>query len=102
MIHVIATVELKPGKREAYLKEFRKVVPSVRKEPGCIAYGPNVDTPSGIPIQPPMRENVVVILETWESLDALNVHLSTPQFAAYQKATKDLVKGVSLQVLAPA
>ena len=102
MIHVIATVELKPGKRDAYLKEFKKMVPAVRAEKGCIAYGPNVDTPSGIPIQPPMRGDVVVILETWESLDALNVHLAQPHMTTCREATKDLVKGVSLQVLKPA
>ncbi len=102
MIHVIATVELKPGKRDAYLKIFKANVPAVKAEKGCIAYGPTVDTPSGIPIQPPMRENVVVILETWESVDALHAHLKQPHMAAYFAAVKDLVAGTSLQVLAPA
>ncbi len=34
MIHVIATIELNPGTREAFLEEFRKLVPLVRAEAG--------------------------------------------------------------------
>ncbi len=102
MIHVIATVELKPGKRGEYLKIFKANVPKVLAEKGCVAYGSTVDTPSGIPIQPAARENVVVILEAWESLDALGAHLKTPHMAAYFAAVKDLVTGTSLQVLKPA
>ena len=102
MIHVIATVECVPGKKDEYLKIFKANLKAVRAEKGCIAYGPNVDTPSGIPIQPPMRADVVVILETWESLDPLNAHLATPHMAAYREATRDMIKGVSLQVLKPA
>ncbi len=102
MIQVIATVELKPGKREAYLKIFKANVPKVKAEKGCIAYGPTVDTPSGIPIQPAARENVVVILEAWESVDALHAHLKQPHMAAYFAATADLVTGTTLQVLRPA
>ena len=34
MIHVIAAIEVKPGKREAFLAEFHKLMPSVRAEAG--------------------------------------------------------------------
>lgn len=65
MIHVLATVEVVPGKREDFLREFRKVIPAVRREKGCIEYGPAVDIPTGLPVQTPLRENVVVIVERW-------------------------------------
>ena len=38
MIHVIAEIETTEGKREAFLEEFRKVVPLVLEEAGCIEY----------------------------------------------------------------
>ena len=38
MIHVIAVITARPGKREAILQAFRANVPAVRAEKGC-AYG---------------------------------------------------------------
>ncbi len=102
MIHVIATVECVPGKKAEYLKIFKANLKAVRAEKGCIAYGPNVDTPSGMPVQPPIRENAVVILETWESLDALKAHLGTKHMQECFAATKDLAKSTTVQVLTPA
>ena len=101
MIHVLATVEVVPGKREDFLKEFRKVIPDVRREIGCIEYGPTVDVPTGIPVQNPPRDNVVVIVERWESLDALKAHLVAPHMKGYRAAVKDIVKGMQVQVLQP-
>ena len=43
MIHVIATIETAPGRREAFLAAFQELVPDVRAEKGCLEYGPAVD-----------------------------------------------------------
>ena len=43
MIHVIATIELKPGYREDYLKILKENVPKVKAEDGCLAYEPTID-----------------------------------------------------------
>jgi quinol monooxygenase YgiN len=99
MIHVLATVEVVPGKREDFLKEFKKVVPDVRLEKGCIDYGPTVDMPTGMPT--PVRDDVVVIVERWESLDDLKAHLTAPHMKIYRAAVKDIVKGMQVQVLQP-
>ncbi len=48
MIHVIATIELGPGRRESFLAEFRRLVPEVLAEDGCIESGPAVDVESGL------------------------------------------------------
>jgi len=101
MIHVLATVEVVPGKREDFLKEFRKVIPDVQREKGCIEYGPAVDIPTGIPVPIPLRDDVVVIIEKWESLDDLKAHLAAPHMKTYRAAVKDLVKGMQVQVLKP-
>ncbi len=102
MIHVIATIEVKAGRRDAFLAEFHKLVPLVRAEAGCLDYGPTVDVASGVAAQAPLRDHVVTIVEKWESLDALRTHLAAPHMAAYRDRVKDLVGGVTLQVLEPA
>ena len=101
MIFVIATAEVKPGKREAFLAEFRKNVPNVLAEKGCIEYGPTVDAKTDIKAQIPVRENVVTIVEKWESLGALQAHLGAPHMLAYRERVKDYVVGVTLQILEP-
>jgi len=101
MIFVIATIEVKSGKREAFLAEFHKNMPNVRAERGCIEYGPTVDVKTDIKAQIPLRENVVTIVEKWESLPALHAHLTAPHMATYRERVKDYVVGVTLQVLEP-
>lgn len=101
MVHVIATVEVVGGKRDEFLAEFRRVVPSVRAEAGCLEYGPTVDLPTEIPAQVPPRDHVVVIVEKWQSLDALRAHLQAPHMQEYRARVKGLVSRVQLHVLQP-
>jgi len=103
MICVIATIEVKPGKRREYLDIFNSnLVPAVRAEDGCVEYGPAVDAETDIRLQIPMRDNVVTVLEKWESLDALKAHMKAPHMAEYKQAVADIVTGLELQILAPA
>ena len=102
MIHVIATIEIAPGKRDEYLDIFAQLVPKVRAEQGCLAYGPAVDVDSGISIQMPLRDNVVTAVEQWSDLDALKAHIAAPHMAEYKEDVKDIVVGLTLQVLTPA
>jgi quinol monooxygenase YgiN len=101
MIYVIATIQLHPGKRESFLEEFHRLVPKVKAERGCLEYGPAVDTRTGLPSEAPHREDVVTIIEKWESLDALKTHLAA-NMAEYRKQVRDFVVNVGLQVLEPA
>lgn len=101
MIHVIATITVKPGARDALLAEFHRIVPLVRAEAGCIEYGPAVDVASGLPVQAALRDSVVVVIEKWASLEALKAHTQATHMADYRVRVKDLVESVHLQVLAP-
>ena len=101
MIHVIATIELHEGKRDAFLAEFRKLVPLVRAEEGCLEYGPAVDVGAGLALQGAIRPHVVTVVEKWANLDALKKHLQAPHMIAYRPKVKDFVQGTTLQVLAP-
>ena len=58
-------------------------------------------TSAGIPVQV-LNENLVTILETWESLPALHAHLQAPHMADYRQKVKDMVLGMKLSVLSPA
>ncbi len=104
MVHVIATITVRAGKRAEFLEVFNRNVPNVHTEAGCLFYQPAIDTRSGIGIQGALREDVVVVVERWESLDHLHAHLAAPHMAAYGKEVKEkgLVESVSLQVLEPA
>ena len=101
MIHVIATIEVAAGKRDQFLDEFRRIVPLVRAEAGCIEYGPAVDFRTEAPAQLPMRDNVVTVIEKWESPAALRSHMQAPHMLEYRGRVKDLVKSVQLQILEP-
>ncbi|MEM7476613.1 MAG: putative quinol monooxygenase [Planctomycetota bacterium] len=102
MIIVIATVEVANGKREEFLSHFRELVPKVEEEEGCLEYGPTVDVTTNIAAQVEMRPSIVTIVERWEDLEALEMHLVAPHMLEYRGKVKDLVKNVSLQVLEPA
>ena len=101
MLHVIATIELKPGKRETFLAAFRDLAPKVHAEAGCIEYGLTEDVETGLPPQGPVRKDVLTIVERWESLDHLRAHLAAPHMADWGKKVGGLRSGVKLQVLAP-
>lgn len=102
MIYVIAAVELKRGRRDDFFGEFRKIVPLVRAESGCLEYCPTVDVDTNISAQGDVRENVVTVVEKWESIEALEAHLIAPHMIEYRGKVKDMVAGTQLQILEPA
>jgi quinol monooxygenase YgiN len=74
MIHVIAVITAKPGMREAVLREFRANMPAVHAEQGCIEYGPAIDAEGIGSFQTPFGPDTFVVVEKWESADALKAH----------------------------
>ncbi len=101
MIHVIATIETASGMREDFLAAFAELVPDVRAEKGCIEYGPAVDLATSVGDQLTVRDDVVTVIEKWESEDALRAHLDAPHMVRYRRTVKDLVQGISIRVLEP-
>jgi len=98
MVHVIATISVKPGSMSKFLEVFKANVPTVTAEPGCIEYRPTVDLDTGLPRQI-LDPNTIVLVEKWSSLDALNTHLGTPHMLAYREKVKDLALGTSLRIM---
>ena len=102
MIYVIATVELKPNCRSAYLEVLLGNVAAVKAEKGCLEYAPTIDVETDIPIHETYDDNVVTIIEAWEDIAALKNHFNEPHMLAYREKVKDLIKKVTIQVLQPA
>ena len=102
MISVLATIEVPEGRREDFLKIFRELVPKVLAEDGCVEYGPWTELPTSIPGQSPPRDDVVTVIEKWESIEALETHLMAPHMPEFRQATEDLRLGIKLQILEPA
>lgn len=102
MIYVIATIELAAGRRADFLAAFKANVPHVLAEDGCLEYGPAIDLETTLPAQDDPRENTVVVVEKWDSIEALEAHLIAPHMLAYRAQVKDMVQKVQLQVLEPA
>ena len=57
MVHVVATIRLKPGCRDEYLEILNSIVSDVRGEKGCLTYGPTIDKETDIEIQEITGEN---------------------------------------------
>lgn len=99
MIHVVAVITAKPGKREEILVHFRANVPACRAEQGCIEYGPVVDAESALPLQTKIGPDTFMVVEKWESLDALKAHAGAPHMAAYAAKVKDLIANRVVHIL---
>lgn len=102
MIHVIATITARPGRRDELLAEFRQILAKVRAEPGCIAYGPAVDAASDIAAQHAVGSDAFVVIEQWADLAALQAHLQTPHMLDYREKVRHLVAGSEIRILEPA
>lgn len=101
MIHVIATIRTAPGRLDDFLTAFTELVPDVQAEAGCIEYGGAVDLATPVSSQP-VREDVVTVIEKWESVEALVDHLKAPHMLRYRDRVKEIIAGVDIRVLEPA
>ena len=102
MIHVIAIITAKPGKREEILRHFRANVPAVRAEKGCIEYGPAIDAEGIGSFQAKFGPDTFVVIEKWDSMEALQAHVAAPHMAAYGAKTKELLASRVIHILSPA
>lgn len=101
MIHVIAVITAKPGKRDTILDAFRANVPNVRAEKGCIEYGAAVDADPALPVQTKYGPDTFVVIEKWDSMDALKAHSAAPHMAAYAAKTREHIATRVIHILTP-
>lgn len=101
LVHVAAIITAKPGMREKMLEAFRANVPAVRAENGCIEYGATVDTDDVGEFQTKFGEDTFVVIEKWETLDALMAHARAPHMAEYGAKVKDMIADRTVHVTSP-
>jgi quinol monooxygenase YgiN len=101
MIHVVAVITAKPGMREPILEAFRANMPAVHAEHGCIEYGPAIDAEGAGGFQTKFGPNTFVVIEKWESLEALRTHGASPHMAAYAAKTREMIASRVIHVLEP-
>ena len=101
MVHVVALITAKPGKREEILKHARANLAAVRAEKGCIEYGPVVDADNALPFQTKLGPDTFMVVEKWESMDALKAHAAAPHMVAYGAKVKEMIAGRTIHILSP-
>ena len=99
MIHVLAIITAKPGKRASVLDAFHANMPAVHAEAGCIEYGPAVDADSLGDAS--FGPDTFVVIEKWENPEALAAHARSAHMAAYATQTKELIASRAVHVLRP-
>ncbi len=102
MIYVVAVITAKPGMREAILQHFRANLPAVRAEKGCIEYTPVIDSGNAPRFQTPAGPDAVLVIEKWESMDALAAHAVAPHMKAFAAKIRDLMASRAVHILSPA
>lgn len=102
MVHVLAVITAKPGMRDSILQHFRANVPAVRAENGCLEYGAAIDADPALPFQTKFGPDTFVVVEKWESMEALKAHAAAPHMAAYGAKTREWIASRVIHILSPA
>ncbi len=84
MIVVAATLTTAEGKGDEFEREFAKLAPKVRKDPGAISYVLNRSIKDS---------NRFFVYEKYESDEAFKYHSSTPHFKDFSRAIAPLLSG---------
>lgn len=92
MIYVIAEVRVKPGTIDKAIAAARLSVAETVKEDGCISYDMHQS------VTDPQR---LVLVERWESREALTRHFDTPHFKAWRAAGPEFVAERKAEVITP-
>jgi len=84
MLCVAAKLKAVEGKGDEIEREFKKLVPTVLKEPGTVSYVVHrkVDAP-----------NEFFVYEKYKDRDALKFHMSTEYFKNFSKSIMPLLDG---------
>jgi quinol monooxygenase YgiN len=99
MIHVLAFITAKPGKRTDILQVFLKNVPAVLAEEGCISYEAVVDVPDFGAVKTPTGPDSFVVVEKWASGDALKAHAASAHMVEYVKTVAPWLEKRVIHVL---
>jgi quinol monooxygenase YgiN len=81
MIYVVATSQVKPELRDAFIKGAKECIAATRQEKGCLSYESHTS------INDP---NLFVVVERWESREDLNAHGRAPHMKVWREYSAPL------------
>ena len=84
MILVIGRYNIDPAHREGFLVFARQLVKHERQQPGCLVFDIFEDV---------MTPNAFMMMEQWESEEALDAHSETEAFAQGEAALNGFIMG---------
>ena len=93
MIYVVATTQMKPEGREAFINGHKACIAETRKEKGCIAYEGHVS------VNDPNR---YVVVERWETRDDLNAHARAPHMKKWRDYSGPLKVSTVIEIISDA
>lgn len=82
MIIVTAKIKAKKGERDKIIAKSQDIIKFSRLDPGNISYNLYADTED---------DDLLVMLEEWESSELLEAHMQTEHFKAFGEAIKDIM-----------
>jgi quinol monooxygenase YgiN len=96
MIHVIAVVTAKPGRRAELIKELEAIIPLQRAEQGFVEVSLTMDTDG---TKDRFGDDAFVMIEKWESRETFEAHLATPHLRSYNEQIRERVANIAIHVL---
>ena len=94
MIYVLATTEVKPEHREAYIKGAKDCVAATQKEAGCIYYDSHASV---------NNPNLFVVVERWETREHLDAHGRAPHMKGWRELSAPFkASPTAIEIINPA
>jgi quinol monooxygenase YgiN len=93
VIYVVATTQIKPECREAFLEGAKECITETRKEKGCLSYEGHTS------INDP---NIYVVVERWETRDDLNAHARAPHMKKWRDYSGPLKVSTVIEIISDA
>jgi len=84
MVAIIAKMKIKEGKTDEAIDLFRNLVPEVGKEEGTLGYAICRDN---------ANPDLLVVIERYRDMEAIQAHSSTPSFKEFSKAVGAFLDG---------
>lgn len=89
MIFVVSKSVLKEGKAQEYKQLTARLIEETRKEKGCLSYDLCEDMSD---------PDILTFIESWESKEALDVHMNSAHFKEIVPMLKEFRKSSELNV----
>ena len=89
-LNIVATIIVNPEFQDDVQPIFKKLVEGSRKEPGCIRYELNqsIDNPC-----------IYVVIESWQSKQAIDFHNAQPHFVEFANFAKTHVDRLQISIV---